>query len=196
MRRCLPLALAFALACIAPAAALELPARKAGLWEITMTFDGRTMPPQVSQHCVDAATDKLMSSIGGNMRPGSACSKQDVSRVGNTIVVDSVCQVGATTTTSHGVITGDFNSAYTIKSTSKREGGPAIPGMPKDGTTSMTIDAKWTGACKADQKPGDMIMADGRKVNIRDLQNMPGMPGGARPPGVPGAPGMPPQKKQ
>jgi Protein of unknown function (DUF3617) len=120
------------------------------------------------------------------------CSKQDVSRVGNTIVVDSVCQVGGTTTTSRGVITGDFNSAYTIKSTSKREGGPAIPGMPKDGTTSMTIDAKWTGACKADQKPGDMIMADGRKVNIRDLQNMPGMPGGMRPPG---AQGMPPQKK-
>ena len=104
MRHRLPLALAFALACIAPAAALDLPARKAGLWEITMTFDGRTMPPQVSQHCVDAATDKLMSSIGGSMRPASACSKQDISRVGNTIVVDSICQVGATTTSSHGVI--------------------------------------------------------------------------------------------
>ncbi len=111
-------------------------------------------------------------------------------------MVDSVCQVGATTTTSRGVITGDFNSAYTIKSTSKREGGPAIPGMPKDGTTSMTIDAKWTGACKADQKPGDMIMADGRKVNIRDLQNMPGMPGGPPLPAAPMRPSMPPQKKQ
>jgi hypothetical protein len=192
MRRRLPLA--FALACTAPAAALDLPARKAGLWEITM-FDGRTMPPQVSQHCVDAATDKLMTSIGGSMRH-DMCSKQDVSRVGNTIVVDSVCQVGGTTTTSRGVITGDFNSAYTIKSTSKREGGPAIPGMPKDGTTSMTIDAKWTGACKADQKPGDMIMADGRKVNIRDLQNMPGMPGGPPLPAAPMRPSMPPQKKQ
>jgi hypothetical protein len=191
MRHRLPLALAFALACIMPAAALDLPARKAGLWEITMTFDGRNMPPQVSQHCVDAETDKLMNSIGGSMRQ-DMCAKQEVSRVGNTIVVDSVCKIGATTTTSRGVITGDFNSAYTIKSTSKREGGPALPGMPKDGSTSMTIDAKWTGACKADQKPGDMIMADGRKVNIRDLQNMPGMPGGMRPPG---APGMPPQKK-
>ena len=36
----------------------------------------------------------------------------------------------------------------------------------------MTIDAKWMGACAADQKPGDMIMAGGRKVNIRDMQNM------------------------
>ena len=130
MRRRLPLALAFALACIAPAAALDLPARKAGLWEITMTFDGRTMPPQVSQHCVDAATDKLMNSIGGSMRQ-DVCSKQDVSRVGNTIVVDSVCQVGGTTTTSRAVVTGDFNSAYTMKSTSKREGGPAFPACPR-----------------------------------------------------------------
>ena len=39
MRHRLPLALAFALACMAPAAALDLPARKAGLWEITMTFE-------------------------------------------------------------------------------------------------------------------------------------------------------------
>ena len=42
----------------------------------------------------------------------------------------------------------------------------------------MTIDAKWMGACKADQKPGDMIMA-GRKLNVRDLQNLPAMPGPA-----------------
>jgi hypothetical protein len=42
----------------------------------------------------------------------------------------------------------------------------------------MSIDAKWLGECKADQKPGDMIIA-GRKINIRDLQNMmPAMPGG------------------
>ena len=38
----------------------------------------------------------------------------------------------------------------------------------------MTIEAKWLGACKADQKPGDMIMAGGRKMNIRDLQNCQG----------------------
>ena len=33
-----------------------------------------------------------------------------------------------------------------------------------------------------------MIMAGGRKINIRDMQNMPGMPGGAKP-------AMPPQAK-
>ena len=38
----------------------------------------------------------------------------------------------------------------------------------------MTIAAKWLGSCKADQKPGDIIMAGGRKFNILDMQNLPG----------------------
>jgi len=171
-----------ALICAQPAAALDLPARKPGLWEIKMAFEGRNLPTQSSEHCIDAETDKLMNSIGGNMQK-EACSKQDVTKTGGTIVVDSVCKFGSITTTSHGVVTGDFDSAYTVKVTSKREGGQAIPGMPADGTSNMTIEAKWLGACKADQKPGDMIMA-GRKINIRDLQNlqnmMGNMGGGAR----------------
>ncbi len=186
MRRYLPFMI-FALICAAPAAALDLPARKAGLWEIKMTFEGRNLPEQTAQHCIDAETDKLMNSIGGNMR-GDMCSKQDVQKVGATIVVDSVCKIGPITTTSHGVVSGDFSSAYTVKVTSKREGIPAIPGMPADGTTNMTIDAKWTGPCAADQKPGDMIMAGGRKINIRDLQNLPGL-------GRPASPAAPQQQK-
>ena len=154
-----------------PACALDLPARKAGLWEVKMTFEGRNLPPQVMQQCIDAATDKMMSSIGGSMQQ-SMCSKQDVQKVGSTLVVDSVCQMGGMTTTSHGVITGDFNSGYSVKVTSTRAGGPTVPGMAADSATNMTIDAKHLGACKADQKPGDMIMPDGRKINIVDMQNM------------------------
>jgi hypothetical protein len=187
MRRSITL-LAFVLISIVPATALDLPARKPGLWEIKMAFEGRNLPPQTVEHCIDAETDKLMNSISGNMRQDT-CSKQDVQKVGATIVVDSVCKVGAGTITSHAVVTGDFNSAYTVKVTSKREGGPPTPGMSPDGTSSTTIDAKWTGACKPDQKPGDMVMA-GRKFNIRDLQKMPGARG-TPPAAVPGAPPAP-----
>jgi len=69
---------------IAPAGALDLPARKAGLWEIKMTFESRNLPPQVVQQCIDAATDKMMNSIGGEMRQGM-CSKQDMQKVGNAL---------------------------------------------------------------------------------------------------------------
>jgi hypothetical protein len=166
---------------LAPARALDLPARKAGLWEVKMASEGRNLPPQVVQQCIDAATDKMMSAFGNNLRQ-DMCSKQDVQKVGNTLMVDSVCQIGGMTMTSQAVISGDFNSSYSVKVTSTRTGGPAIPGMPADGKSNMTIEAKWLSACKNDQKPGDTIMADGRKINIVDMQNMmpPSMRGGGQ----------------
>jgi hypothetical protein len=173
------LALLLASPAVAQEAPPEMPPRKAGLWEVKMTMEGSGMPPQTSQQCIDAETDKLMNTFGGGMRQ-LMCSQQEVKRMGTGIVVSSTCEMGGMKMTSVGVITGDFESAYTVKVTSKRQGGPAKAGPAE---TKMHLDAKWLGACKADQKPGDMIMPGGVKVNILDLQNMP-MPGG-RPPGAP-----------
>ena len=76
------------------------------------------------------------------------CSKQDIQKTTTGYVSDSVCGFSGVSITSHAEITGDFNSAYTVKSTSHSERGPA--GMPRDSST--TIEAKWLGACKGDQK--------------------------------------------
>src|SRR5262245_4846334 len=124
MRQRLPLVI-LAFVCATPAAAVDLPARKPGPWEMNMSFEGRNLPAQTSQHCIDAETDKLMQSVGGSMR-ADMCSKQDVQKVGGTIVIDSICKIGDATTTSHAVVSGDFNSAYTVKVSSKREGGRAM----------------------------------------------------------------------
>ena len=160
-----------------PALAQDMPSRKAGLWEMTMTFEGRGAPPQTMQQCIDAATDKSMQDMSQGMR-GQSCSKREVKKVGNTVVFDSVCSMGAGTTTSHSVVSGDFNSAYTVKINAKREGGPAVPNMPPE--TNMVIESKWLGPCKADQKPGDIIMANGMKMNVNEMPRggPPGMPPG------------------
>src|SRR3954451_12210445 len=113
----------------------QMPSRKAGLWEMTMTFEGRGAPPQTMQQCIDAATDKSMQDLSQGMR-GQNCSKREMKKVGNTIVFDSVCSSGTGTTTSHGVVSGDFNSAYTEKITRKREAAPPVPNMPAE--TNMT----------------------------------------------------------
>ena len=106
-------ALAFALL-TTPALALDLPARKSGLWELKMNLAGHSAAMPAFQHCIDAATDKEMM-LQGNAR-GQKCSKQDVQRAGDTITIDSVCDIGnGTTATSHAVVSGDFNSAYTVK---------------------------------------------------------------------------------
>jgi hypothetical protein len=156
------------------AIAAELPTRKAGLWDMKMIFEGRNLPAQTMQHCVDAKTDKLMHSQFGGMSK-EACSKQDMQVSGNTITMDSVCKFGAATSTSHAVITGSFDQAYTVKMTSTREGGPQMPGIAAGQPTNMTIEAKWIGPCKADQKPGDVVMANGIKMNVLEMPSIPGM---------------------
>ena len=50
------------------------------------------------------------------------------------------------------------------------DGGPA--GV-RDTTT--TIEAKWLGACKPDQKPGDIVMPGGYKMNIKDAEKLKGL---------------------
>ena len=81
--------------------------------------------------------------------------------------------------TSQSVVTGDFTSNYTVKVTSKIEGLPAGAQDAAGGTT--TIQARWVGACKAGQRPGDIVMANGQTMNIRDLRKMmDAVPKGAR----------------
>jgi hypothetical protein len=96
------------------------------------------------------------------------CSKQDIQKSSAGYVTDSVCGIAGMTIKSHAEITGDFNSAYSVKSTSHSEGGAA--GAGRDRTT--TIEAKWLGACKPDQKVGDIMMPGGMKMNIKDMEKL------------------------
>src|ERR1700682_3629716 len=149
------------------ARAVEMPIRKAGLWEMKVTRTGSPMPEMTMQHCTDESTDKEMSTSFSPMAK-EMCSKQDVQKTATGYVSDSVCQVGAMSITSHSDIVGDFNSAYTVKSTSHHEGGSAS--VPRDSTT--TGEAKWMGACKPDQKAGDIVMPGGLKMNVKDMEKL------------------------
>jgi hypothetical protein len=171
MKRLLVLSLSVA-GLLAPisAGAVELPVRKAGLWEMKVQSAGAPKPEMTMQQCTDETTDKDMSTSFSPMAK-EICSKQDIQRTATGYVSDSVCGVAGMTIKSHAEIVGDFNSAYTVKSTSRSEGGMA--GTGRDSTT--TIEAKWLGACKADQKAGDIMMPGGMKINIKDMEKLKGL---------------------
>jgi hypothetical protein len=152
------------------AGAVEMPLRKAGLWEMKMLRTDSPAPDMTMQHCTDETTDKEMSTTFSPMAK-EVCSKNDIQKTATGYVADSVCSIGGMSMTSHSETSGDFNSAYTVKTTSHTQGGPA--GVPRDSTT--TIEAKWLGACKPDQKPGDIIMPGGIKMNIKDMEKLKGM---------------------
>jgi Protein of unknown function (DUF3617) len=155
---------------VSVARADELPMRKAGLWEMKMVRVGSMLPEMTLQHCTDETTDKDMSTAFAPMSQ-EICSKRDVEKTATGYVSDSVCSVGGLSMTSHADITGDFNSAFTVKSTSHSEGGPSV--VPRE--VNMTVEAKWLGPCRPDQKPGDIVMPGGFKLNVKDAEKLKGL---------------------
>jgi hypothetical protein len=152
------------------AGAVETPVRRPGLWEMKVVHTGSPLPGMAMQHCTDEATDKDMNT---GLAPAAKdiCSKNDLQKTTTGYVADSVCSVAGAQLTSHSEISGDFNSAYTVKTTAHTEPGPAA--VPRDST--MTIEAKWLGPCKPDQKPGDIVMPGGFKLNIKDAERLKGL---------------------
>ncbi|PPQ41783.1 DUF3617 domain-containing protein [Rhodopseudomonas palustris] len=152
----------------AAAGAIELPTRKAGLWELKMARPGGGAASDITiLHCTDEATDKRMTS---SLQPmaNETCSKQETQKTATGYVTDSVCDIAGMNTTSHAVVTGDFNSAYTVEVTSNTD--KPLPGLPKEG--HMTLQAKWLSPCKEGQKPGDIVMPGGLKMNIVDIEKL------------------------
>jgi Protein of unknown function (DUF3617) len=149
------------LAGVPPVLAAELPSRKAGLWEVGTSFESRNGAGITVRQCIDGSTDEMMQSSAGPLAR-AACSRRDVQKVGVTVTIDSTCTLAGKTATSHAVIMGSFDNAYTMTVTSRSD---ALPG----GKMAMTVVGKWLGPCEADQKPGDLIMGNGVKMNIPDM---------------------------
>jgi len=164
--------LILALICGVPVAAAELPSRKPGLWEVKMSVGNGNA--SVIRQCIDAATDQMMQPSSG---PYSAavCPKRDVQRSADSMTIDSSCTIDGKPAAAHAVISGSLDSAYTMTVTSQSEAIPAS-------TMVMTLDARWLGPCGADQKPGDMIFSNGRRVNILEMQERMSPPNAPLPP--------------
>ncbi|HEU4805450.1 MAG TPA: DUF3617 family protein [Nitrobacter sp.] len=164
------LLLPLVLLCAAPALAeVQFPLRKAGLWDITMDHGGAGMPRMTVQQCTSQAVDREFTS---EFVPSAKqnCSKADFRKTAAGYVMDSVCTMAGATVTSHAETSGDFDSAYTVTITARSEGG-------RLGTrdSKVTMAAKWTGPCKDGQKPGDVVMPGGFKMNMRDLEKFKAM---------------------
>jgi hypothetical protein len=154
----------------AVAATSDMPKRKSGLWEITVSSDGGK-GGQTMQQCIDEKSDDLMkNNMAGTEK--QSCSKNEFRREGAKLITESVCKMSGSTATTRGVFTGQFDSGYKadIKSTYE----PPLHGMKE---SASTMEAKWLGACKPGQKPGDISMPGMPNININDMmKNLPKRP--------------------
>jgi hypothetical protein len=148
----------------AQAAGLEdLPKRKPGLWELRMISAEGKQGAMTSRVCIDAATDAALTSFGLGMA-NQMCSKRDIRVSGNVATFDMVCKIGESQQTSHSTLTYTGNNAYRIEVRSHFD--PPFLGQVD---STMTQTARWTGACPADMKPGDLVMANGMRINLKDV---------------------------
>ncbi len=150
----------------------DYPQRKAGLWEIQNSMEG--MPAgQTIRQCVNPEMDKKMIEMGSNMNEqmGADCSKVEFRKEGKNYVSETDCNMGGMRMISKSVFSGDFNKNYTGVTTVSFE--PPVMGMKNQ---KMKQTARWVGACEPGQKPGDIIMPNGQKLNINSMGAM----GGAR----------------
>ena len=141
------------------ASAADAPMRKAGLWEVKTTIEGQGRPVTVQQ-CIDAATDQMLQSSAGPFA-APLCTGREVTKSDSGMTIDTHCSFGGKPANARAVVSGSFDSAYTMTVTAE---GSALPPV------KMTIEGKWLSACAAGQQPGDVIMANGVKVNIPELQ--------------------------
>lgn len=146
------------------ASATDLPKRRSGLWETTVT-PGKGLPPQTMKECVDEATDTAMmkSATDTSKAMGASCSKNEFKPTATGFESESECAMAGTKIHSKGSFTGDFASAYAGSVTTTMT--PAMFGEP---TSITTISAKHLGPCAADMKPGDVVLANGMKMNMKD----------------------------
>jgi hypothetical protein len=157
MRQALLLLLSLLLA-VDLAQAQDAPKRKSGLWEITRTSTYTEEQPRRIQLCVDEASDNALQQLAEGMR-GEACATEKVSREGDNLVVDATCRLRSSTSKTHAVISGKFDSTYTVQS--KSTYNPPLAGKA---TGHAVLVGKWTGPCPAGQRPGDEILNNGAKV--------------------------------
>jgi hypothetical protein len=144
--------------------AADAPKRKSGLWEIQMQMPG--MPSQgPMQTCVDQASDNMMQE---RAKEKVNCPVMDVTPSPGKVTIHAVCKHEGVTTTSDAVITGNFDTQYHSDMVIRYD--PPQHGMKE---MKMSQDARWLGACKAGQKPGDVMMPGMPKMNTNDAMNDP-----------------------
>ena len=159
-----------AVAWAAPALAASIddnPRLKAGLWEVTSRSSAqpKDTPPARSSMCLDDASAREMYRFSQGMMEGM-CSKFEVRHTGNRYVSEAVCKIGESSMVARSTMTLAGDAAYRIEGSSTYD--PPFMGI-KEATT--TVEAKHAGACKPGQKPGDVITAGGKTINIRNLTN-------------------------
>jgi hypothetical protein len=147
----------------ASAFAADIPVLKSGLWELSRSTSQQPETKRLTTMCLDESVQAEMREFGLGMAK-ELCSKSDRRVEGNRLIIDAVCKLGATTMTTHSVMTFSGDTAYHTEGSATYD-----PPMMNMSESKSSIDGKWIGACQDGQQPGDITLESGQTINIKSI---------------------------
>jgi hypothetical protein len=94
----------------------------AGKWRMTISASGVSLPPQ--DKCFDHQIS-FAEAQGQQQAAGMTCSEHAITPTADGLMDHSICTKDGVTVTTDTKMTGDFNSAYTLESSTTMTGAPA-----------------------------------------------------------------------
>ncbi len=159
-------AMGIGLAC-GPASAddVRLPERKAGLWELSTTMDEGLGPKdQTLKLCIDADMERSTVTASAEEH-AKQCSKYDVTRKGDSTVVDMSCQFASRRVVSRTEMSGDFQTTFLVKIESTTSGEQNQQTVSVKRTISQT--GKYLGGNCGDLVGGEAMGPDGSRILVQ-----------------------------
>lgn len=147
------------------ALAQDYPKLKPGLWEMERSAERPGTAGNRTMMCLDDSVQKEMFEMGAGAMAGM-CSRHELTRSGNRMTGDFVCDMGGSRMHSKSTMLLTGNSAYRTEIDTTYD--PPFMGQTR---TKMVIDARNVGPCRPGQRPGDIVMPNGQTMNMRDVLN-------------------------
>ena len=149
--------------------ALDLPLRKAGLWDVvTQTDEGRGPREQQLTMCIseEAERNTVRTSSAENR---ANCKKYVVSKSSAGTLVEALCFYDDRKVSTHTELSGDFSTQFKVKVESAVSGNAprAQGGQPVDVRRTIVQNGKYLGESCGELKAGEAKTADGVTVLVQ-----------------------------
>ncbi|MGB3393593.1 MAG: DUF3617 family protein [Stenotrophomonas sp.] len=144
----------------------KLPARKAGLWEVTVQahaangLGSAIQPAFTVQQCTNAAAEPVM--LLALLPEQGNCTETHVAKrsgKGGGYDIATECSVHGRPVLGHMALWGDLQGIY------GGEFSVNFPQAPQNNIGPVAFQGRWLGTCKPGQKPGEMVLPNGITVN-------------------------------
>ncbi len=149
-----------------PTSNAAMPARKPGLWELSMTRDGRPGRLGVMRLCLDPASDTRLG-VFGHRHDANGC-RQSVNRdAAGVYHFDSSCTLReGGVASARGAAKGDFTTGYDVDAQVDVTGAAFDP---MNGAHAIHVAGRYQGPCPATLHPGEVSLGAGLKFNMDRL---------------------------